>query len=405
MPEFQYQGVDRTGKKVTGVIQAQHEGELRVLLRSQGIRPTRVASVSLVHQDLGKLLSFGSQRVSSEKLVYFTRQLQVLIGSGIPIVQALDILHDQTSEPLKSICKGIKSRVSEGSYLWEALAGYPKVFPKLYTSLIRAGEASGAIDTMLKRLSRYLEDSERLKRTIKGALTYPVIVISIGIGVVILLLYFVIPKFEEMLSGAGQELPLPTQIVINISHFIQNYFYIIVALLVGGFITLKKFVQTDEGRALVDRITFRLPLFGELIQKAGVARFCRTLHTLITSGVTLNEAIDVCRTTIDNAVLETAVASIKPEIESGKSLSYAFGRLNVFPKMAAQMISVGESTGALDKMLEKISDFYEAEVEVAAQNMSKVIEPLLIVTLGFMIAGMLIAMYLPIFKLAGGVSE
>jgi len=403
MAEFQYQGTDKTGKKVTGKVDASDEGDVRMILRGQGVRPTRITRMGALNTDIGTLLSGGQKSVPVEQLVAFTRQLQVLIGSGIPLVQSLEILSDQTpNATFKNVLIAIREKVSQGSYFWETLVNYPRIFPKLYVALIRAGEASGAIDQMLKRLSRYLEDADRLRKLLKSAMMYPVIVISIGVGVVALMLIFVIPKFEDMLKTSGQALPAPTQIVIDVSHFLAgNLLYVVGGLGIAIYLA-KRYVSTPEGRAVIDRIAYRLPMFGSLVQKAGVARFSRTMQTLLASGVNLIDAIDICKSTIDNVVLEEAVGKIRGEVETGKTLASVTAKVGVFPKMAVQMISVGESTGSLDKMLEKVADFYEAEVETLVGGLTKLIEPFVLVFLGGTVGGIMIAMYLPIFKLAGG---
>ncbi len=402
MPDYQYSGVDKAGKKVSAKLQASNEGELRMILRSQGIRPTKVGKAGLANQDLGALLKGDSMPV--ETLVIFTRQFQVLISSGIPIVQALDILAEQQPDKrIKGVLVTMKDRVSAGNFLWEAMSTYPKIFPRLYISLIRAGEASGAIDSIMKRLSIYLEDADRLRKTIKGAMMYPIIVTCIGIGVVSLMMVFVIPKFEELLTNAGQALPVPTAVVIAISHFmIKNIIYIVGGVVAGVF-SFNKFRKSKEGSAILDRLLFRAPLFGNLMQKAGIARFARTMQTLLASGVNLIDAIDICKATIGNAVLEQAVGTIRAEVENGRTLGSVVLGLKVFPVMATQMIAVGESTGNLDNMLGKVADFYEEEVETMVNGMTKLIEPLVIVVLGGTVGGLLVAMYLPIFQIAGAV--
>lgn len=405
MAEYNYQGVDRTGKKVSGKLDAQNEGDLRMALRAQGVRPTSISkSGSIGIKALGPVVKGKGTRISITALVVFTRQLQVLIGSGIPLVQGLEILTEQAATAVfKGVISNIKDKVSQGSYLWEALSQYPLVFPKLYIALIRAGEASGSIDQMLKRLSKYLEDSDRIRKLVKGAMMYPAIVILIGCAVVGVMLTFVIPKFEELIKSNGQELPLPTQIVVNMSHFmIHNVAYVLGGAVIGGYLTFQYF-STPEGRVLRDRILFNAPLFGNIVQKSAVARFSRTLQTLLNSGVNLIDAIDICKATIDNAVLEEAVGKIRKEVEAGKTLGTVIASLNIFPKMAVQMISVGESTGNLDKMLEKVADFFETETEALVGGLTKLIEPFVLVFLGGTIGGMMIAMYLPIFKMGDAV--
>ncbi|MBC7387121.1 MAG: type II secretion system F family protein [Cryobacterium sp.] len=403
MPEYKYEGVDKQGKRVKGQLNAASEGDLRVLLRGQGVRPIRIAGVSLVQRDLGSIFG-GSKNITKEEVLHFTRQLQVLLGSGVPLVQSLDILADQASSAsLRSLCQGVKNRVSEGAFLWESLSAYEKSFPRLYLALVRAGESSGSLDQMLKRLSAYLEDADRLRKMLKAAMMYPAIVISIGIAVISAMLIFVIPKFEELIKGSGGTLPGPTQFVIDMSHFLGSYgIYLAVFLGVGGFI-LMKFFESPEGRIFRDRALFKAPLFGPLMLKGGTARFTRTLGTLLASGVSLLDAIDICRQTIDNAVLEEAVGKVRTEIEQGKSLSVVFMKLDIFPKMAIQMMAVGENTGQLDKMLEKVADFYEAEVEALVGGLTKLIEPFILVFLGGTVGGMMIAMYLPIFKMGDSI--
>ena len=404
MPDFNYQGVDRAGKKVTGSLTAQSDGDLRMLLREMGVRPTKIGLKS--QGAAARTTNLTNIKVPTEEVVNFTRQLQVLIGSGIPLVQALEILSDQAGKgAMRNVAIAIRIRVSEGSYLWETLALYPKTFPKIYVSLIRAGESSGSMDSMLKRLSVYLEEAEAMQKMLKSAMMYPIIVMAIASGVIGLMMVFVIPKFEVMLKGNHQELPGPTQFVITLSHFIINNIVFIIPAIALTIFLFRRFKASEEGRIFLDRLTFKLPLFGPLAQKAGVARFSRTMQTLLMSGVNLIDAIDICKATIDNAVLEEAVGTIRAEIEQGKTLGAVFTKLPVFPRMAIQMISVGESTGALDKMLEKVADFYEAEVEVMIQGLTKLIEPLVLVVLGGIVGGIMVAMYLPIFKMAGGGSD
>lgn len=280
---------------------------------------------------------------------------------------------------------------------------FPKSFPRLYLALVRAGEASGALDQMLKRLSAYLEDADRLKKMLKAAMMYPAIVISIGVVVVAAMLIFVIPKFEELIVSNGGELPAATKFVIDLSHFMVGNWYLIIGGLVAAYVALKKFVSTPEGRIFMDRALFRAPLFGDMMLKGGTARFTRTLSTLLASGVSLLDAIDICKQTIDNAVLEEAVGTIRAEIEQGKGLSQVVAKLDIFPKMAVQMMAVGENTGQLDKMLEKVADFYEAEVEAAVGGLTKLIEPFILVFLGGTVGGLMIAMYLPIFKMGDSI--
>jgi type IV pilus assembly protein PilC len=405
MPQFSYVGVDRTGKKVDGVMEANEEGQVRMQLRAMGVRPTRIGDAKGIHKDLGSLFKGAGANASLglRELLVFTRQLGVLISAGIPVVQGLEILAEQALDrSIKGIYNGLREKVSGGMFMWEAMSAYPRAFPKMYIALIRAGEASGSIDQMLLRLGKYLENTEKLRRLVKGAMMYPAIVCTIGVGVITIMMMFVIPKFEEILGNNGQEMPAPTQFVINLSHFIIHNFMFLVGGIVTSIFLLIRFIKTDEGKAFFDRSLYNAPLFGSLMQRSGTARFSRTMGTLLVSGVNLIDAIDICGATINNAVLEEAVAKIKKEIEGGKTLGYVLEKLNVFPRMAVQMISVGEATGSLDSMLDKVATFYEEEVESAVTAMSKLMEPIVIVVLGGSVGGMMIAMYLPIFKAAGG---
>ena len=403
MPSFTYQGVDRAGKKVSGAMEALSEGEVRVALRSQGVRPTFLAKAGTrMNVDLMAMLRKSMDTISLEQVLNFSRQFQLLLGSGMPVVQGLELLSEQSTGSLKAIILDIRDRVSSGSFLWEAFSNYPRIFPKLYISHIRAGEASGSLDQMFKRLCRYMEDSDRIRRMVKGAMVYPLIVISIGFGVAGMMVIFVIPKFEEMLKGTGKELPGPTKFLIDLSHFMIGHLWpIIIGLMVTSYI-VRRYLSSDEGRAFMDRAVFRMPIFGPLAQKSGIARFTRTLQTLMISGVSLLDALDICKSTIDNVVLEAAMAKIRTEVEGGKTLGMVIAKIPVFPKMASQMISVGESTGNMDKMLEKVADMYESEVENLAGGLGKAIEPFIVVFLGAMVGGIMIAMYLPVFQMGGG---
>jgi len=401
MAEFQYTGVDRSGAKVQGKLEAPNEGEARVILRGMGVRPTSLKKPSVLNQDIGSMMGL-QPTVKLQDLVVFIRQLQALISSGVPLVQSLDILGQQSiAAPLKSAVNTIKDRVSSGTFFWEALAGFPRIFPKIAVALIRAGEASGSLDQMLKRLSRYLEDADRIRKMVKSAMLYPILVLAAGIGIVILLMIFVIPRFQGMLESAGQELPLPTQIVISLSKFMTDNVFVVMGGIIGVLILGGSYVKSPAGKEAIDRISYRLPLFGDMVQKAGVARFCRTMTTLLASGVPLIDAIEICRATIDNAVLEDAVGRIRAEVEQGKTLGSVMGALGVFPTLSVQMIAVGEATGSLDRMLEKVADFYEMEVETLVGGLTKLVEPLVLIMLGAAIGGLMLALYLPIFKIAG----
>lgn len=403
MAEFTFTGVDKSGKKVIGKMDAPTEGELRVILRGQGIRPMRIAKAGILQSDLGTMLRGGGVKVRTAELAAFTRQMYVLVGSGIPLVQALEILGEQSDNPgMKKVLLAIKEKVSGGAFFWESMATYTKVFPRIYVALCRAGESSGALEAILNRLAMYLEDTDRLAKQVKSAMMYPAIVVLVGVGVVTGMLMFVIPKFESIIVSSGQELPAITQAVIKSSHFMGNNF----VQIAGGIGLLSflfmRYAKSDEGRGIVDRLLIRMPIFGSILQKAGIARFTRTLGTLMASGVNLIDAIDICKNTVDNVVIEEAVGKIRKEVETGKNLSMVLSKMPIFPKMTVQMVAVGESTGNLEKMLDRVAAIYESDVQTLVGGLSKLIEPIILVVLGGLIAVMMIAMYLPIFKMAGG---
>ncbi|MBU6376618.1 MAG: type II secretion system F family protein, partial [Bdellovibrionales bacterium] len=351
MPDFEYQGVDRGGKKVSGVLSAQSDGELRMMLRAQGVRPTRIARKAAsrgatsvtISQMLRKTApdSRGYSLSLKQKLL-FTRQLQLMISSGIPLVQGLEILAEQSADPMiRRMLDELKEKVNQGTFFWEALATYPRSFPKIYIALIRAGETSGSLDIVLKRLTRYLEDADRNRKMVIGALTYPAIVFIVGAGVLMAMLTLVIPRFEEMLRASKTEMPVLTKTVINMSHFASSNWAMIVGVIAVSAFLMNRFFKTHEGKAVLDRFLFTLPLFGGLVQKEAIASFARTLQTLLSAGVNLVDAIDIARTTVSNAVVGDEIAKIRGEVESGKTLASVVSGLHVFPRMASQMINVG----------------------------------------------------------------
>jgi type IV pilus assembly protein PilC len=405
VPEFNYVAADRSGKKIEGKMEAASEGELRMALRGQGLRPVKISKTSMAQMDIGAylkgLLGRGTT-VPMDRLLNFIRQLHVMITSGVPLVQALDLFYDQESDPtLRSILGASRERIKSGSFLWETFASYPNVFERVFVSLIRAGESSGTLDVMLKRVGKYLENSYRLKKLIKSSMTYPVAVVVIATGVVTLMLTMVIPKFEEMITGSGGTMPAPTQFVIDLSHWMTRNFTFLGVLLAAGFFLGRMYLKTKEGKIVFQKFLLHVPLFGNLIVKSGVAKFARTLSTLLASGVPMVDSLEICRSASEHIAFEDAIGQMKKEVELGSSVANAMQRQTVFPKMATQMTSVGENTGNMDKMLEKVADFYEEEVESAIQGMMKLIEPFMLVFLGGIVGGLMIAMYLPIFQMAG----
>jgi type IV pilus assembly protein PilC len=342
--EFMYVAADRSGKKIEGKMEANSEGELRMSLRSQGLRPVKISKANLAQVDIGtylKGITGGGDSVSTERLMNFIRQLQIMINSGVPLVQALELFHDQETDPtLKRILSTAKEKINGGSFLWECFAMYPNTFEKVFIALVRAGESSGTLDVMLKRIGKYLENSYRLKKLIKSSMTYPISVSVIAVGVVSLMLTVVIPKFEEMITGNGGQLPGPTKFVIALSHWMTaNIVYLGVGV-TAAFFLFRAYSKTKDGRIVIQKTMMTLPLFGDLIVKSGVARFSRTMSTLLSSGVPLVDSLEICKAAADHIAFEDAITEMKKEVELGSSFTTTMVRQKVFPKMATQMSSV-----------------------------------------------------------------
>lgn len=398
MPVFQYEGQKKNGEKAKGQVSLPNESEVRIYLRQQGIRPSKIEAESIFNKEL-KL--FGGAGVKDTEVAIMTRQLSVMIGSGVPLLQAFDILSQGEKNPtLKKALISVQDSISGGSPLWEAMSRQKGVFSHLYIYLVRAGEMGGALDLILNRLAKYLEDNVRLVRMVKGAMIYPGAVMAVGFAVTFGLLTFVVPQFESMITASGGELPALTKIVIKISHFCSEYALIIIGSVVAAVVGFIRFKKNPEGKKKWDRFMLSMPIFGDLVVKGATARFARTLGTMLSSGVNLIDAIEICKMTIDNAVIEEALGKVKDEISSGKTIALPLAQAKIFPAMVIQMINVGENTGTLDQMLMKIADFYEAEVEAVVAGLSKLIEPVVLVVLGGLVAFILIAMYLPVFNIA-----
>ncbi len=406
MPEYAYLAADRTGKKIEGKVDVDNEGEVRMYLRGQGLRPVSISKVSMAQVDLGQALKGvmgGNDTVPMDKILNFIRQLHVMISSGVPMIQAIELFYEQETHPvLRRILGNSKEKIKSGSFLWEAFAAYPLVFEKVFVSLIRAGENSGTLEVMLKRIGKYMESTYRLKKLIKGAMVYPISVSVIAVLVVMLMMTMVIPKMAEMVTSNGGELPVLTKFVIDMSHFITgNLLFILGGGALAGYL-IRMYARSPEGNVVLQRFQLKLPLFGDLTIKSGVAKFARTLGTLLASGVPIIDSLDICKTASSHIVFEEAITQIKRDVEMGSTIATAMARQQkAFPRMATQMTSVGENTGNMDKMLEKVADFYEEEVEAAIQGMMKMIEPVMLVVLGGIVGVLMIAMYMPIFKMAG----
>lgn len=401
MPVFAYQGRTASGKMLRGNMEAPSREAVINRLRAQRIQP-----ISNKIKERGKgldreitLPTIGSA-VKPKDVVIFTRQLTTMIDAGMPLVQILDILGTQTDNKAfgKQVME-VKESVESGATLSDALRQFPKTFDELYTNMVQAGEVGGILDTILARLSIYMEKMISLRRKIKGAMIYPATIISVAVIVTMILLVFVIPVFAELFSSFGQALPLPTQIVINISNFTVAYLHVIVGSVVITAIVIRQTYRTEKGRYFLDKMMLKFPILGELLRKASIARFSRTLGTLVSSGVPILDSLTITSKTAGNKVVEKAGFMVRESISQGRTMAEPLQQSGVFPPMVCQMIGAGEMTGAIDQMLQKIADFYEEEVDNAVANLTALMEPLVIVILGTVIGGLVIAMYLPIFQL------
>ncbi|HWP34790.1 MAG TPA: type II secretion system F family protein [Thermodesulfobacteriota bacterium] len=401
MPVFTYEGRTAQGQVLRGEMEAISDAAVRVLLRRQGITPTKVAQKG---RGLSMEIRLGGNRVKEKELVVFTRQFATMIDAGLPLVQCLDILAGQQPNPFfkKTITK-IKEDVESGSTFHEALGKHPKVFDELYVSLVAAGEAAGILDTILNRLAAYIEKAMKLKSRIKGAMVYPGIIVTVAVGVVTILLVFVIPIFAKMFADFGGELPAPTKFVIDMSNWVKRWIAVMIGAAVAGAVVFRQWYKTPGGRRIVDSNLLKLPVVGDLIRKIAVARFTRTLGTMVASGVPILDGLQITAKTAGNKIVEAAILATRQSISEGRTIAEPLIKSGVFPPMVCQMIAVGESTGALDAMLNKIADFYDDEVDAAVGALTALMEPALMVFLGITIGGLVIAMYLPIFKIAGAV--
>ncbi len=347
---------------------------------------------------------FLKPKVSTKDLVVFTRQFATMIDSGLPLVQCLEIQSQQAPNPtFRDELKVIKEAVESGSTFADALRKFPNTFDELFQNLVAAGEVGGILDTILNRLATHLEKADRLKRQIKGALTYPIVVTIVGIGCMVVLLMKVVPTFETMFAEMGATLPAPTQLMVDLSRWLRdNGFYLLAGIFVTVF-AVRYFYRTSQGRALFDRIFLKLPVFGDLLTKSAVARFTRTLGTMVSSGVPILDALEICGKTSGNRVIEGAISTARDAIAEGRTIAEPLMATKVFPDMVCQMISVGEATGALDVMLNKIADFYEEEVDQAVENLTAMLEPMIMVILGIGAGSFVVSMYLPIFSMASGI--
>lgn len=396
MPIFVWKGKTRSGESQRGNINARSKEEAEVLLKQRQI------TVSSLREQ-GKEFSFPTLGggVRQKEVGVFTRQFSVMIDAGLPLIQCLEILgSQQKNKAFASMISKTRADVESGSTLSDAMSKNPKAFDNLYVNMIAAGEAGGILDQILERLSIYIEKSVKLKAQVRSAMIYPVMIIVVALAIVILIMYKVIPTFAAMFKSVGSDLPFLTRITMSASKFVENYLVFILIALVLLFILLRKYHGTYHGRRVLDKALLKFPVIGMLLQKISIARFCRTLATLVTSGVPILDGIEITAKTSGNAIVEDALMSVRKDIEEGKTMAEPLGKIPLFPSMVVSMISVGESTGAIDTMLSKIADFYEDEVDLAVAGLMSLLEPLMIVFLGTVIGFIVVSLYLPIFQLA-----
>lgn len=401
MAVYLWEGKNRNNQIQKGELEAPNEDAVRAHLNRVRIVPNKIKKKP---KDLFENVKFLQPKVKEKDIIIFARQFSTMIDAGLPIIQCLDILQSQQENAtFKIMLKEIKDAVEGGTTLADSLKKFPKHFDNLFINMIAAGEAGGILDVILKRLAAYMEKAARLKRRVKGAMVYPAITIAVAVIVVAIILVFVIPVFQKMFEDFGGSLPGPTLIVIAISEFVKSKIHWIIIAIILFSIAFKKYYKTEKGRLVVDSLALKSPVFGILIRKVAVAKFTRTMGTMLASGVAILEALDIVAKTSGNRIVENAIYNVRSGIAEGRTMADPLQASGVFPAMVCQMIAVGESTGALDAMLEKIADFYDEEVDQAVENLTAMIEPMMIVFLGIVVGGLIVSMYLPIFKMAGAI--
>lgn len=399
MPQYQWEGKTVSGEAQKGTAKAASVDQLRGILRKDGIVLGNATEIKEKEKKFNP-----KKKIKNLEILLFTRQLSTMITSGLPLVQSLDILGNQIEDlHFRGMVKDIKERIEGGSRFADALREYPQCFDELYINLVVAGEEGGLLDNVLQRLAIYIEKSEKLKKKVKSAMIYPIAIIVVALVVVVVLLLFVIPVFEKMFKEMGAELPGPTVVVIKMSQFMQSYWYIIIGGIVGLVVAFKYYYKTENGHRTMDRLMLKAPLFGLLTIKASVARVTRTLATLLMSGVAILESMLIVAKVAGNKIVEEALLVARSRISEGRTMAEPLEQAGIFPPMVVQMVQVGESTGALDSMLNKIADFYEEDVDNMVTNLTAMMEPMIMVFLGVVLGGLIIAMYLPIFKLGQAV--
>ncbi len=396
MPVYVFRGRQlRTNESITGERFSNSSQALAAVLRREQISPITIRE----KKSSALNFTFG-KRVSQTEIAIFTRQFSVMLDAGLPLVQCIDgIAQQQQNHAFKAVLEQIRGDVEAGTTLAEAMARHPKVFDTLYTNMVAAGESGGILDTILQRLAIFIDKVVKLKRAVRSAMIYPAVILTIAVGVVTIILWKVVPVFRTLFEGFNLELPLLTRMVIGFSNFLQSYFPLLIVFAVLGSIGLRSYYGTEKGRFTVDAFLLRVPIIGEILRKIAVARFTRTLATLLSSGVPILEGLDITAKTAGNAVLENVVRQLRRSIEEGKTISDPMRLSGFFPPMVTQMVSVGETTGELDTMLVKVADYYEEEVDVVVANLLTILEPVMLVILGIIVGSIVIAMYMPLFKL------
>jgi len=398
---YEWKGKNPKGRKIKGEMTAEGPEQVKQSLLRRKITPGKIKKKP---KDLFENIKFLQPKVKERDVIIFSRQFSTMIDAGLPLLQCLDILQSQQENPtFKKNLKQIKESVETGETFANALKKFPKVFNELYTNMIAAGEAGGILDTILKRLSAYMEKMAKLKRQVKGAMIYPIITIIVAIIVIAIILVFVIPVFSEMFADFGATLPAPTLLVMALSDFVIGNIIYILSGIFGAIFFIKRVYANKKGRIFMDGMFLKLPVIGILIRKVAVAKFTRTTSTMLSSGVSILEVLDIVAKTSGNKIIEFAIHDVKAGISEGRSMADPLLESGVFPSMVCSMIAVGESTGALDTMMEKIADFYDDEVDQAVKNLTDMIEPFMLVFLGVVVGGLVISMYLPIFSMAGAI--
>ncbi|MFC1621015.1 type II secretion system F family protein [Candidatus Omnitrophota bacterium] len=394
MPMFRYVAKESTGKTVSGTLEYSDKAVLIDALRRKGL------VIISINETKKKKALFSSEKVKLDDVVIFSRQLATMVDSGIPLVQAMDILYDQIEKPhFKSIMATIRDDIEAGASFSDSLLKHPAVFSPLYINMVKAGESSGALDDILDRLASYLEKASALQRKVQSSLIYPAVVVTMAMLITLVMLLKVIPTFKGIFSMLGGTLPLPTRILIFVSDTLRSMFlYVVAVFSVVGF-ALARYLRTSQGKFVFDRVTLKLPILGTLLRKVAVAKFTRTLATLVKSGVPILVSLEIVAKTSGNAVIEKALEDVRKSIKEGENIADPLAKSGAFPPMVVRMINVGEQTGALEKMLGKIADFYDDQVDAAVSGLTSLIEPLIIAFLGVMIGGIVIAMFLPVFKM------